>query len=97
MTKKLKDSSVKNAKPNQNGSPASYTDGGGLLLYVTKTGKYWRYRYRIEGKAGICSLGAYPDMSLKEAREQHEAARKQVAQGINPSQHKAIKSPATAS
>lgn len=88
MTKKLKDSTVKNAKPNQDGSPASYSDGGGLLLYVTKVGKYWRYRYRIESKAGICSLGSYPEMSLKEAREQHEEARKQVAQGINPSQQK---------
>lgn len=68
MTKKLKDSSVKNAKPNQDGSPASYADGGGLLLYVTKTAKYWRYRYRVEGKAAICSIGTYPELSLKEAR-----------------------------
>lgn len=75
MNKKLKDSTVKNAKPEKDDSPATYADGGGLLLYVTKTGKYWRYRYRIEGKPAIHSLGNYPEMSLKEAREQHEVAR----------------------
>ncbi|WP_298661337.1 integrase arm-type DNA-binding domain-containing protein [uncultured Thiothrix sp.] len=88
MNKKLKDSTVKNAKPEKDGSPATYADGGGLLLYVTKTGKYWRYRYRIEGKPAIHSLGNYPEMSLKEAREQHEEARALVARGINPNRHK---------
>lgn len=88
MSNKLKDSTVKNAKPEKDGSPATYADGGGLLLYVTKAGKYWRYRYRVEGKAAIHSLGNYPEMSLKEAREQHETARALVARGINPNHHK---------
>ncbi len=85
MTKKLKDSIVKNAKPKADGKPADYADGGGLRLHVTTSGKYWHYRYRWEGKSKELSLGTYPSISLKEARECHEEARDLLARGINPS------------
>ncbi len=61
------------------------TDGGGLYLEVTPAGgKYWRYRFRINGKETIFTLGDYPTLSLVEAREQHQAARKLVRAGNNP-------------
>jgi integrase len=61
-------------------------DSGGLYLHVTEMGsKLWRYRYRIDGKQKLLALGQYPDVSLLEAREAHQKARKLVAGGIDPS------------
>jgi hypothetical protein len=45
------------------------TDGRGLYLQVTKTGKYFRFNYRFHGKCKTLALGVYPDISLKIARE----------------------------
>lgn len=57
-------------------------DGGGLCVEVTQAGgKLWRYRYRYNGKATMLSLGAYPEVSLAEAREKHRAARKMLNAG----------------
>jgi integrase len=74
------------------GKPYKLSDGGGLYLQVTgigsKTGdvsKLWRYQYRIDGKQKLLALGKYPDVSLAEAREAHQQARKLVAKGIDPS------------
>lgn len=88
MTKNLKDSIVKNAKPKADGKPADYADGGGLRLHVTTSGKHWHYRYRWDGKSKELSLGTYPSISLKEARERHEEARDLLARGINPSSYR---------
>lgn len=56
-------------------------------------GKWWRLKYRLEGKEKLLSLGTYPDTPLKLARESRENARQLVAQGIDPSaQRKATKS-----
>ena len=61
------------------------TDGGGLYLEVTPAGgKYWRYRFRINGKETIFTIGEYPALTLVEAREKHQAARKLVKEGVNP-------------
>jgi integrase len=61
-------------------------DQGGLYLHVTETGsKLWRYRYRIGGKQKLLALGQFPEVSLAEAREAHQRARKLVAGGIDPS------------
>ena len=66
-----------------------YPDGGGLYLYVSPTGgKLWRMDYRFEGKRKTLSLGAYPYISLKEARTRSEEARTQTAHGVDPSAHK---------
>lgn len=72
------------AKPGA--KPLKLFDGGGLFLLVTPTGaKYWRFKYRIDNREKLLSLGVYPDVSLKEARNRRDAARKHLAQGIDPS------------
>lgn len=69
-------------------------DEKGLYLEVAPSGgKWWRLKYRYQGKEKRLSLGVYPDVSLKDARDRRDAARKQVANGIDPSGHrKATKS-----
>ncbi|MBM4260478.1 MAG: DUF4102 domain-containing protein [Deltaproteobacteria bacterium] len=60
-------------------------DAGGLYLEVAPAGgKWWRWKYRFAGKEKRLSFGVYPDVSLKAARERRDAARKQVADGIDP-------------
>ena len=51
MTKKLKDSIVKNAKSKADSKPADYADEEGLRLHVTTSGNYWHYRYGWDGKS----------------------------------------------
>jgi integrase len=76
---------TKNAK--HSGAPAGdkYTDGGGMYLLVTKAGKYWRMNYRFAAKRKTLALGVYPAVSLEEARQGREKARKLLAQDIDPS------------
>lgn len=82
---KLTATAVKNASAKK--KPYKLTDGHGLLLEVTPKGsKLWRFRYYFEGKEKLISLGSYPEISLKEAREAHLEARRLVARGINPSE-----------
>ncbi|HEU5047472.1 MAG TPA: integrase arm-type DNA-binding domain-containing protein [Rickettsiales bacterium] len=68
-------------------------DGGGLFLLVKPAGgKWWRLKYRFGGKEKLLSLGTYPEVSLKEARERREEARKLLANGVDPSDNrKAVK------
>jgi integrase len=62
-------------------------DGGGLYLEVSPAGgKWWRWKYRFGGKETRISLGVYPDVTLKVAREKRDAARRQLAAGIDPGQ-----------
>ncbi|HMX53566.1 MAG TPA: integrase arm-type DNA-binding domain-containing protein, partial [Plasticicumulans sp.] len=68
-----------------------HTDGGGLYLEVTEAGnKLWRYRYRINGREQLMAMGAYPEVSLAEARKARDAARERVKTGINPSHERKI-------
>lgn len=84
MPHKLLDPDIKSAKPKD--KPYNLADGYGLVLQVQPTGaKWWRYRYRYLGKAKMLSLGIYPAVSLKEAREKRTEAAKLLAQGIDPS------------
>lgn len=94
MERKLRDSKVKNAKTKPDGKPAILTDGGGLFLYVTTQGKYWRYSYRLGGKRQTLSIGSYPEISLEQAREHHRQARAQLARGIKPNNQKQAESKA---
>lgn len=58
----------------------------GLFLEVMPTGsKRWRFRYQFAGKEQMISFGLFPDVGLLEAKERREAARKLLAQGVNPS------------
>jgi integrase len=89
IARSLSDSTVRNAKPKP--KPYKLTDGGGLFLMVQPTGaKLWRYKYRLSGKEGLYSLGAYPDVTLSAARDLHRAARAQVAAGVNPGQARQV-------
>ena len=67
-------------------SPRKFSDGGGLYLLVAPIGGwYWRYNYRFNGKQKMLALGIYPYVSLAKARARHQAARHQLAGGIDPS------------
>lgn len=74
---------IKNAKPAA--KPVRLFDGGGLYLEVAPSGgKWWRFKYSFGGKEKRLSLGVYPNVSLKEARERREKARSLVAAGVDP-------------
>ena len=80
----LTDLVVRNAKPSQ--KTVRLRDERGLYLEISpKGGKWWRLRYTFQGKENMLSLGVYPDVSLKEARERRDEARKLIAKGIDPS------------
>jgi integrase len=80
----LTDTAVRNAKPAQ--KARKLFDGGGLFLLIQPNGaKLWRLAYRFHGKQKTLSLGAYSVVSLAEAREARDAARKALAMGIDPS------------
>lgn len=65
--------------------PYRLSDGGGLFLMVhPKGGKYWQFRYRHVEKEKLLSLGAYPAVSLAEAREKLISAKKKVRDGADP-------------
>lgn len=64
-------------------------DGGGLYLEVSPSGgRWWRLKYRYGGKEKRLSLGVYPDVSLRDARERRDEARKLLANDIDPSEHR---------
>ncbi|MFW5958329.1 MAG: tyrosine-type recombinase/integrase [Desulfosalsimonas sp.] len=80
----LTDVAVKGIKPGTR--TLRLADGSALYLEVTPQGsKLWRYRYRFKGKQKTFAIGVYPDVSLADARDEHQKARKQVAAGIDPS------------
>ena len=79
----LTDAAVRNAKPKE--SPYSVADGAGLSLLVQPSGgKWWRFRYRFFDRPRVMSFGTYPDIGLREARSQRDAARKLLTEGIDP-------------
>lgn len=75
---------IQNSKPRS--KPIKLFDGRGLYLEISPSGsRGWRLKCRFAGKEKRISLGIYPEVSLKEAREKCDAARKQIAAGIGPS------------
>ncbi len=83
----LTDNFCKNVK--QLEKTKKYSDSGGLYLQITASGrKYWRFKYRFNNKEKLLSIGVYPAISLKEAREKREEAKKLLIERIDPSQHK---------
>ena len=91
----LTDTAIRNAKPGKTpkgkatAKPYKMGDAGGLYLEVAPAGgKYWRFKYRIGGKQKRLSMGVYPDVPLAKARERRDEARKLLADGIDPSEHR---------
>lgn len=83
----LTDTKVRTVKPTA--KPQKLFDGGGLFLLVTPTGgKLWKFKYRIGGKENMIALGAYPGVSLAEARQRRDQAKALLANGVNPSDTK---------
>lgn len=83
----LTDTAIRNAKPGD--KPIKMFDERGLFLIVTPAGgKWWRLRYKTDGKEKLLSLGVYPDVGLKDARERRDAARKLLADGVDPGEHR---------
>ena len=85
----LTDLALKRAKPSE--KTQRLFDGGGLYLEITPAGgRYWRMKYRrpITGKENRLALGVYPTVTLARARERREDARRLLAQGIDPGEHK---------
>ena len=80
----LTDTFVKNVKPTDAPAGVKHSDGQGLYLHVKAAGKYWRMSYRHGGKQKLLALGVYPDVSLAQARARRDAARKLLADGIDP-------------
>jgi hypothetical protein len=98
---KLTDTFLRSVKPT--GKVQKHFDGGGLFIHVTATGSpstggmLRRMGYRFDGKQKLLSFGAYPAVSMKDARTRREEAKEQLAKGIDPCAHKqAVKAAAKA-
>ena len=85
----LTDAAIKNAKPSA--KPIKLSDEKGLFLLISPAGgKWWRLKYRFGGKEKLLSLGVYPDVSLRDARQRRDDARKLLANGIDPGENRKI-------
>src|ERR1700733_11567821 len=80
----LNDTKVRSARPRDRAF--KLYDERGLFLLVTPTGgRLWRLKYQLHGHEKLISLGAYADVTLKRARDRREAARKLIADDVDPS------------
>lgn len=71
------------------GKAQKHFDGGGLHIFVSPSGgKLWRLAYRFHGKAKLLSLGQFPTVTLRMARDRREEAKRLLENGIDPSTHK---------
>lgn len=83
----LSDTAIRNAKPKL--KPWKLTDAKGLYLLITPGGsKLWKVKYRFLGKEKKLSFGAYPDVSLSEARRRRDQSRTTLAEGADPARLK---------
>lgn len=81
----LTNTQVKQAKSKEKNYKIS--DEREMYLEVnTKGRKYWRLKYRFGGKEKRLALGVYPETTLKEARNKRDTARKQLENGVDPSE-----------
>jgi len=87
MKNKLTDTFLRNLKAAD--KVQKHSDGWGLYIHVSPTGgKLWRMAYSFGGKQKTLSLGAYPAVSLKDARQKRDKAKEMLAKGIDPGVHK---------
>ena len=87
----LTEAHCRNAKPRE--KPYKLFDGLGLFMLVSpaanaRKGRLWRFRYRYGDVEKLLSLGNYPDVPLKRAREKRDEARRLLADGVDPSVHR---------
>ncbi|BAK75833.1 prophage CP4-like integrase [Pseudogulbenkiania sp. NH8B] len=80
---------IDSLSPRADGKPLKVPDGQGLYVWVMPTGaKYWRLKYRFGGKEKSLAIGVYPEVSIKEARQKKDAARRLLADGVDPGEKK---------
>ena len=84
----ISDTTIKAAKPLPDKSYKLSDEKGLYVLINTNGSKYFRLKYRFTGKEKVLALGVYPETTLKQAREKRDLARKQIADGIDPSENK---------
>jgi len=85
---------IENAKPI--GKPKRLWDRDGLYVEISPAGsKYWRMKYRFGGKERRLSLGVFPQISMKVARERTDAARKLLAESVDPGETRRAQKAAT--
>ncbi len=83
----LTDTAIRNAKARE--KEYKLSDSGGLYLLVTPSGgKLWRQKYRVDGREKKLAFGAYPEISLSDARKRRDEARELVAVGKDPAREK---------
>lgn len=83
----LTDVAIRALKPQATKQKVS--DSEGLQLWVLPTGtKVWRYAYRYDGTQKVLALGQYPLVGLAEARKRRDAAKAQLASGVDPARHR---------
>lgn len=81
----LSDAFIRTAKSNPD-KDYKVADGGGLYLFISRAGgKLWRVRYRFAGIEKLLSVGAYPEVGLKDARARRDEAKRLIANGTDPS------------
>jgi integrase len=86
----LKPATIDTAKPRD--KPYSLTDGGGLFVEVLVSGaKVWRYKYHLAGKREKVTIGTYPAVGIKAARDRHEELRELLERGESPARAKQTK------
>ncbi|TSE32103.1 tyrosine-type recombinase/integrase [Tepidimonas charontis] len=79
----LTDAAIRALRPTQR--PYKASDAHGLYVLVTPGGsKLWRFKYRHGGRERLLALGAYPAVTLREARELRDEARRMLARGLDP-------------
>lgn len=90
----LSDVEIRNAKPKKDKTYKLF-DESGLFLTIPQSGsKLWRFRYQIAGKEKVLALGAYPNVTLKEARARRDDARRLLSEGSDPAMEKKRKTAA---
>ncbi|PMQ03716.1 Prophage CP4-57 integrase [Dyella sp. AD56] len=79
----LTDTTIRKTKPKA--TPLKLSDGGGMHLLLKPDGsRYWRLSYRFAGKQKTLALGVYPTVTLADARQRREDARRLLANGVDP-------------